>query len=421
MTQTAAPADPDATPEPALPVRLVHVSALTASKLADGLVDPKLVLAWLMGALGAPAALTGALVPVREAGSLLPQLALAGRVSRAPRRATLWSLGAAGQALGILGIGLAALLLEGAAAGVAILACLAGLAVCRALCSLSQKDALARTVPRTRRGRITGLAGSLGAAGVLAFSAALAAGIVPQTVEAMAVVVLAGAGLMALAAAIYTRLPEPREAGEPGDGPALGLRTILDTLRGDAQLRRFVAARAALTPTAYALPFLVLAAGGENAGPGGLGALMLASAVASILSAGLWGRLADRSSRLAMALGGIVAALALGLAALATGATGGLGMLAPGLVFAAQAGYEGVRQGRKIHLTDMATDETRALYSALSNTLIGAVLVAGAAFGLVADVLGLPFLLAILATLCIGGTALALGLEPVQRRGRDDG
>ncbi|WP_405107995.1 hypothetical protein L0Z65_12330 [Phaeobacter sp. BS52] len=59
-----------------------HVTALTATKLADGLIDPKLVLAWLLNAIGAPGYLIGVLVPVRESGSLLPQLALAQRIEQ---------------------------------------------------------------------------------------------------------------------------------------------------------------------------------------------------------------------------------------------------------------------------------------------------------------------------------------------------
>jgi hypothetical protein len=51
-----------------------HVMSLAATKTGDGLADPKLVLAWLLGALGAPQAAIGLLVPVREAGALLPQL-----------------------------------------------------------------------------------------------------------------------------------------------------------------------------------------------------------------------------------------------------------------------------------------------------------------------------------------------------------
>ena len=46
---------------------LIHVLSLGATKTGDGLVDPKLVLSWLLGALGAPTAAIGMLVPVREA------------------------------------------------------------------------------------------------------------------------------------------------------------------------------------------------------------------------------------------------------------------------------------------------------------------------------------------------------------------
>ena len=58
----------------------VHVVALTLTKSADGLVDAKLVLPWLLGALGAPAFFVGLLVPIREAGALLPQLVIAARL-----------------------------------------------------------------------------------------------------------------------------------------------------------------------------------------------------------------------------------------------------------------------------------------------------------------------------------------------------
>ena len=51
-----------------------HVGSLSLTKTADGLIDPKLVLSWLLTTLGAPAAIIGLLVPIREAGALLPQL-----------------------------------------------------------------------------------------------------------------------------------------------------------------------------------------------------------------------------------------------------------------------------------------------------------------------------------------------------------
>lgn len=74
---------------------LVHVAALTLTKTADALVDPKLVLSWLLTALSAPGAMIGLLVPVREAGALLPQLALTRQVERSPKRKKFWTAGAA--------------------------------------------------------------------------------------------------------------------------------------------------------------------------------------------------------------------------------------------------------------------------------------------------------------------------------------
>ena len=115
-----------------------HLAALAATKTADGLIDPKIVLAWLTTALGAPAYVTASLVPVRESGALLPQLALARLVQRRSQRKVVWAVGSLGQGLAALGIAAAALLLEDAAAGWAILACLALLAVSRAACSATR-------------------------------------------------------------------------------------------------------------------------------------------------------------------------------------------------------------------------------------------------------------------------------------------
>lgn len=83
---------------------VIHVVSLTLTKTADALIDPKLVLSWLLTALSAPGAMIGRLVPVREAGALLPQLALARRVEASPQRKRFWAAGSAVQGLAALGI-----------------------------------------------------------------------------------------------------------------------------------------------------------------------------------------------------------------------------------------------------------------------------------------------------------------------------
>lgn len=60
--------------------------------------------------------------------------------------------------------------------------------------------------------------------------------------------------------------------------------------------------------------------------------------------------------------------------------------------------HHGVRLGRKTYLVDMASQDNRALYVALSNTLTGVLmLIVGGIIGLIAQWLGSAMLLVILA------------------------
>lgn len=66
---------------------------LFLTKLGDALVNPKITLPWLLQSLGAPMWMLGWLVPIRESGSMLPQLAIASAVRRMEVRKWMWVLG----------------------------------------------------------------------------------------------------------------------------------------------------------------------------------------------------------------------------------------------------------------------------------------------------------------------------------------
>ena len=68
-----------------------QVLANTLTSLGDTLTNPKTTLAWLMGVVGAPVALVAWLVPIRESGSMLPQLLIASYVRRFKYRNCLLS------------------------------------------------------------------------------------------------------------------------------------------------------------------------------------------------------------------------------------------------------------------------------------------------------------------------------------------
>ncbi|MCQ0090777.1 hypothetical protein FGD77_03200 [Roseovarius sp. M141] len=288
------------------------------SKVADGLIDPKLVLSWLLSHLGASSFFVGLLVPIREAGALLPQLFTAPRVQAMARRKWAWVAGSIGQGAAAAGIVLAAVSLSGAAAGVVICASLAVLAVARSVCSVSYSDVLGKTVGQSRRGAATGTATSLGAGAVVIFALLLISGVPDRATLVIAAIALAALLWLGAGFVFSTLWEEPA----PGERRAAALGQ-LNILRCDPQLTRFIWARGLLTSTALAPPYIVLL--GAQAGQGTfdrLGALVLASSIASFISSWVWGRLADRSSRRVLMFSGMVGALAL-LAAVAVDLAGG--------------------------------------------------------------------------------------------------
>lgn len=394
----------------------IHVTALCATKLADGLIDPKLILAWLLNSLGAPGYLIGALVPVREAGALLPQLALS-RVIEARRiRKRIWAAGSAVQGAAALAMAAAAFLLDGAIAGWAILIALGCLASARAACSASYKDILSRTVSKGARGSVSGLAGAIGAAAVLAFAATLSLGWLPKDRSVIALAIAFAGVLWLLAALVFLRLDEP----EAEKSDAERRKDLLQPLKEDTEFRHYVATRAFLIATALAPPFLILMSGREDQPTSELGVFVLASAIATILSSYVWGRVSDRSSRKALAASGALAAV-IYTAAATTGwaATDAINVWASaGFIFIAQIAYEGARAGRKTHLTDMDANGRRPVYTALSNTMIGVLLLVGGAFGALSDIAGPAVVLAIFAALSLAGAFTAITLKEVQQDAR---
>ena len=392
-----------------------HVGSLTLTKSADGLVDPKLVLSWLMTSLGAPVALIGLLVPVREAGALLPQLVTAGFLRRLPRRKWAWAVGSAVQGLAAAAIGLIAISLTGATAGWAIVLALAILALARSVCSVCYKDVLGKTIDKSRRGTATGLAGSIAAATTIVFALTLSFQLIDRMLLVTGGLFLAGAAWI-VSGLLFATLKERAGATEGGKNALKEALANFSYLRGDPQLRRFILTRGLLTATALAPPFMI--AVGSQAGEGydKLGFLVLASALASLCSSFVWGRLSDRSSRKVLIFSALVAAIILAATSwLAFAGTLSGGYIMPVLLFGLMIAYQGVRLGRSTHLVDMADKDTRAAYTALSNTVIGLLLLAGGVFSLVANWFGGEVVLAIMAGMSGLAILAAWGLEEVQR------
>ncbi|NVO23439.1 MFS transporter [Donghicola mangrovi] len=385
---------------------LRHTASLSMTKVADGLIDPKLVLSWLMQALGAPAVLVGMLVPIREAGALLPQLGLAAWVGRLRHKKWAWVVGSLGQGSAAAVIALVALTMEGGLAGGLICAALAVLAVSRAACSVSFKEILGKTVGKSRRGAVTGTAGSASSAAVLVFAGILiwqgsSQPLVIGAIGLAAVLWICAAGLFA------TLNEEPSETDDRGGMPRLSL------LWEDRNFLRFIITRGLLVGTALAPPYLVVIS--ERAELDQLGALIVASAAASLLSSYVWGRMSDRSSRKVLMLAGIVAAVALfaGIG-LAQAGYGGVPYVMPAVLFILMIAYHGVRQGRSTYLVDMAPKDQKAAYAALANTVIGTLLLIAGIGGGLASLISAQAALAVFGAMSVGGAVAAYTLDEVE-------
>ncbi len=398
-----------------------YLAANACTKVGDALANAKTTLPWALGAIGAPVALVGMLVPLRESGSLLPQLGIAVWVRRQAIRKTFWILGSLGQAASLALMALAVLALEGWPGGLALLAALAAFSLCRGLASVASKDVLGKTIPKERRGRLSGWTEA--AAGVLVVGVSLllfflsgegSARIYAGLFGIAAVLWIAGAALFATI----------REFPGETDGGKSGLREAfrqLALLRDDKPFRRFVVVRSLLLCSALTAPFfIVLSREAQGDSMRMLALFIFANGIASSLSAPLWGNFADRSSRRVMQAAAVLTAAVAGVAAFSYLYLESLAAATawyPFLFGILGIAHAGVRLGRKTYLVDLGRGNKRTAYVAVSNTLIGAVLLFT---GLLTSILAAWSPVGAILTLSalgLAGAVLASSLPEVQKSG----
>jgi hypothetical protein len=158
---------------------------------------------------------------------------------------------------------------------------------------------------------------------------------------------------------------------------------------------------------------LVVAAG---AGLAALGGFVIAAGLASLLSGPFWGRFADRSSRLVMATASAVAAGMGGVIFLAAKIQPGLLeslWFLPGAYFILSVAHEGVRVGRKTYVVNLGTGNQRTDYVAISNTVIGVLLLVVGSVGLLTPLVGNDGVIGVLALMGAVGTVMSWTLKEV--------
>jgi hypothetical protein len=392
-----------------------------AAKLAEQVSSAKLVLPWLISAMGAPAAFVGFLLPLRQAGTLLPQLFVSGQMRRFPQRKWFWVVAGLVQVLLLLLMIGAAAVLPPVAAASCILAFLLFFSLARGVGSLAFQDVTGKTIPKGKRGRMLAARSMIGGLLTIAVGFGLNALKMEAGDKRIALLLLfCGALLWGIASLAFAGMREDAGATEGGRSAFREATQGLHLVFKKPWYFRYLVARALLLSVELSTPFYVLLA--QDLLPGRAATLLffiVAAGLAQALSSPLWGKFADFSSRRVLTLSGIIGAIT-GGAALAFGLLPG-GYQGPHLfaaIFALLGFAEaGVLLGRKTFLIDMVDPAERTTAVAFANSVMGLVTLVFGALGIVAQFYGIRTLVAALVALAVAGAAVSRLLPEASNQG----
>lgn len=385
-----------------------HLWISLGNKLADSLISPRLILPWLLNAMLSPMWVVSLLVPIREAGALLPQLLVASILRIKKVRKWVWVKACV--VLTLCGLVLMALSIvgEGSWGAVLVLITLTVLSLARGVTSITSKDVMAKTVDKSSRGHLMGWSTSI-AGGITLLAGFVLILLTDQPSRPIVACLLLLATLGWAADILFcARLVEPDSEIEPSDKQKNTLVRAWELLVKDKQFFHFNVSRSLLLSSALALPYIaVLGRQHSGASLDGLGILVLISGVATMIASPFWGKYSDYSSRNVMRDSGlVVAALCVlitlfgYLPAVLSASIWPYALAYGGVVI----GEVGINIGRKTYIVNMGDGESRALYIALSNTITGIlVLVLGALLALLSIWTRIDTVLIVLAVGCIIG------------------
>jgi len=354
--------------------------ARTGTKIGDRLSSPKTTLAWLLQSLGAPPIFIGLIVPLRESGSLIPQILLSNYLKRFTVRKWAWSLGSLIEGAAIAGCAVVALTLEGSAAGFAIVGLIAVFSLARGISSVSSKDILGKTIPKSKRGQLTGWAAS--ASGIITIASASflftsdsGEGSTTQYAAYLGV----AAALWWASALVNTRVIEPKSDPVENSNLLAGLSGQFRLLKEDISFRNFLIVRALAVGSGLSTPYIISLAHDRLGGAAyWLGVFIIAEGLATMLAAPVWGRWADHSSRNVLRSAMLAVSLLLSTIIAYVSFfehTEFSYIVFPLILFLLGSAHAGVRIGRQTYVVDMAEGNTRTDYVAVGNTLIGFILI----------------------------------------------
>ncbi len=377
--------------------------------LASQIISNETVIPLLVTRLGGSTVILGLVGALYSLGHFLPQLLMAGPTEQRRYKQPITAFFGGGERLPFFFIGLAILLWGERAPGLA----LAVFVALRSLAAVSVgmiipawMTLIGKVIPTTRRGVFLGFGRGLGA--LLGVGGALLAGHLLETEPyprnfALCFVLAATAMLVSWAGLMAHREP-PDLVVKPRMPLARSLARLPDLVRGDANYRRFLAARAVAVLGTMATSFLIVYGSQRFALTGrDVGMLTATISVCQGFFYLIWGTTADRIGHKAVLCMGALALAGAALTALATPVLGGL-FVAFGLVGAALSS-DAISGGNIV--LEFAPAEERPTYIGLTNTLLAPCrTLAPIVGGMLATALGFAGLFILAAALSLGGALL---------------
>lgn len=290
----------------------------------------------------------------------------------------------------------------------------------RGFCSIATKDVFGKTIPKTRRGLLNGLMGSV--AGAIAAATGLLFVLNPawESNAILAILLAAAASLWVFSAIMVWAVKEYPGANDSDDNGWGRSWQRFGLLNSDREFRQFVASRSLALGSSLAAPFYVALAQNElGSSFRYLGFFIIAEGLAGLISGTYWGKFADRSSRLVMTSASTLAAIVTLLVIIYSISTPlselvSAALFYPVAFFLLGVAHAGVRTGRKTQLIDMAEGNQRTDYVSVSNTSLGiALLIVGIIGAFIASI-SIQAVLLFMALLSLGGAITSFRLKQVQ-------
>jgi len=231
----------------------------TLTKLAEKIISPNITLAWILSSLGASAGIIGALVPIKNAGSLLPQLAVSGKIRTYKIRKKFWVVSAITQAICWLAAGLLILFFSGSFISTALLILLGLFSIASGVASVAYKDVTAKTIPKKIRGQMLSYRATFGGLfGLIAGAILIFLIKENENFSVYAYMFFAASLLWFLAALLFFAIREEKEKEQQERNPLEEIKQGISLIREDTSFRNFLFTRALLMAIPLLQPFYVI-------------------------------------------------------------------------------------------------------------------------------------------------------------------